>query len=90
MALAFVLLLHGCGELPLDDAGAHQSLVEIGERSLEDAEVLENLGQIDEANIAYRRALWAFRYHEKLLSEQPFLLDEALAGVRRTAKSERR
>jgi|GEM_PF-2111113 hypothetical protein len=84
MAFLFVLLAPGCGAVAIDDAGARQSLVEVGERSLEDGERLENLDRIGEANTAYRRALWAFRYHERLTNEQPFLLDEAVEGVRRT------
>lgn len=69
--------------------GAHQSLVEIGEHSLERAEELESRGRSVDANVAYRRALWAFRYHERLTGEQPFLLDEALEGVERTAPRRR-
>ncbi len=76
--------LSGCAETMTVDKGANQSLVEIGERSLEEAESLENRGLTRDANIAYRRALWAFRYHEKLTGEQPFLLDEALDGTKRT------
>ncbi len=59
------------------------SLVEIGERSLESAERFENAGNLREAEISYRRALWAFGYHEKLTGEQPLLLDEAEEGARR-------
>lgn len=83
-ALVGCLLLAGCPEQYQDDKGANQSLVEIGELSLEQGESLESEGRTAEANVAYRRALWAFRYHEKLTSEQPFLLDEALDGIKRT------
>lgn len=90
IACVFVLLACcglavGCPEQYTDDKGANQSLVEIGELSLEQGEALENAGRVAEANMAYRRALWAFHYHEKLTKEQPFLLDEALGGIERTA-----
>ncbi|MDR2391691.1 MAG: hypothetical protein LBE84_08455 [Planctomycetota bacterium] len=65
-----------------------RSLIEIGEESLDQAEILERQKRLAEANILYRRALWAFRYHERLTSEQPFLLDDSLAGVQRTASPE--
>lgn len=81
---ATTILLPGCENARVEDHGANQSLVEIGERSLEQAESLEGQGRASEANVAYRRALWAFRYHEKLIREQPFLLDEALEGIKRT------
>lgn len=83
-------LLAGCPEQMHDDKGANQSLVEIGELSLEQGEALESEGRKAEANVAYRRALWAFRYHEKLTSEQPFLLDEALDGIKRTTPTAKR
>lgn len=78
-------LLSGCETPGSEDYGAKQSLVEIGERSLEQAEQLEGKGRKAEANVAYRKALWAFRYHERLTMEQPFLLDDALEGIKRTA-----
>ena len=76
--------LAGCSDIPEPDKGANQSLVEIGEHSLEEAESLENKGRKGEALAAYRRSLWAFRYHEQLTGEEPFLLEEALEGIRRT------
>lgn len=75
----------GCGKIAdVDQAGAHQSLVEIGERSLEVAETKEMDGRMAEANASYRRALWAFTYHEHLTGEEPLLMEEAQDGVRRT------
>jgi len=81
--------LAGCSKDETLDHGANQSLVEIGERSLEEGEAFEGRGRTRDANMAYRRALWAFRYHERLTGEQPFLLDEALDGAKRTAGSGR-
>lgn len=81
--------LSGCAPIAADDKGANQSLVEIGELSLEEGESLENLGNKTEANKSYRKALWAFRYHEKLTGEQPFLMEEALDGVDRTSGPKR-
>lgn len=78
-------LFAGCAAIADEDMGANQSLVEIGEHSLEQGEALEGQGRGAEANVSYRRALWAFRYHEQLTGEQPFLLDEALEGAERTA-----
>lgn len=83
--LASPFWLPGCGEEPEPDKGANQSLVEIGERSLEMAEELESDDKRVESHLAYKRALWAFRYHEQLTGEEPFLLDEALDGMERTA-----
>lgn len=82
-ALLFILI-PGCSDIPEPDKGANQSLVEIGEHSLEEAESLENQGRKGEASAAYRRSLWAFRYHEQLTGEEPFLMDEALEGIKRT------
>lgn len=80
------LFAAGCGGAPdVDQAGAHQSLVEIGERSLELAEAKENDGLTAEANASYRRAQWAFTYHEHLTGEEPLLMEEAQDGVRRTS-----
>ncbi len=64
---------------------ANLSLVEIGERSLESAERFEAAGHWRDADISYRRALWAFSYYERLTGEQPLLLDEAKDGARRLA-----
>lgn len=76
----------GCGRVrDVDQAGAHQSLVEIGERSLELAEIMENEGRISEAHQAYRRSKWAFEYHEHLTGEEPLLSEEAEDGERRTS-----
>lgn len=84
--IACLIVISGCGTTPdVDQAGAHQSLVEIGERSLELAESLENTGRAGEANASYRRAVWAFTYHEHLTGEEPLLMDEAAEGVRRTS-----
>lgn len=69
---------------------ANLSLVEIGERSLESAERFEAAGNTRDAEISYRRALWAFGYHEKLTGEQPILMDEAEEGARRLAGTRRR
>lgn len=85
-----IVLLSGCQkDKDIDQAGAHQSLVEIGERSLELAESLENKGRSGEANASYRRALWAFTYHEHLTGEEPFLMEDAADGVRRTSGKKR-
>ena len=83
-ALLLLTLLPGCSDMPEPDKGANQSLVEIGEHSLEEAESLENQGRKGEASAAYRRSLGAFRYHEQLTGEEPFLMDEALEGIKRT------
>lgn len=83
--LPAAFLLSGCEEPKTHQDVANQSLVEIGEISLEQAEALERDGRVREANVAYRRALWAFRYHEKLTREEPLLLDDALSGIRRTS-----
>lgn len=88
-ALCCLLFMSGCAANFGDDKGANQSLVEIGELSLEQGEALEDQGKMGEANIAYRKALWAFRYHERLTGEQPFLLDEALDGAERTTRQSR-
>ena len=79
------MLCGGCPEQKEPDKGANQSLVEIGERSLEQAEEQERGGKNTDAYLSYKRALWAFRYHEKLTGEEPFLLDDALEGVDRTS-----
>jgi hypothetical protein len=92
IALALVLcscLFSGCFGDNHDGQVLGWSLVEIGEQSLDQAEILEKQKRLAEANILYRRALWAFRYHERLTGEQPFLLDDSLAGVRRTAPAKR-
>lgn len=92
VAVAFAFcscLFPGCSENNPDGQALGWSLVEIGEQSLDQAEMLEKQKRLAEANILYRRALWAFRYHERLTGEQPFLLDDSLAGVRRTAPAKR-
>lgn len=81
------LLCGGCAGDKPHDLGANQSLVEIGELSLEQGESLERQGRTAEANVAYRKALWAFRYHERLTREEPFLTDEAIEGAQRTAQT---
>ncbi|MCD8138380.1 MAG: hypothetical protein LUE17_01135 [Planctomycetaceae bacterium] len=90
VGLLAACLLAGCADMPEPDKGANQSLVEIGERSLEEAEALESEGRKAEAQAAYRRSQWAFRYHEHLTGEEPFLLEEALEGVKRTEARRRR
>ncbi len=81
-------MLVPCGcETPIggiDDA--NQSLVEIGEFSLEEGEHLENAGRKPEANKAFRKAVWAFGYHQQLTGEEPLLLYEAKQGVQRTIR----
>ncbi len=84
LTLALSVALSGCAGTARPDQGANQSLVEIGERSLELGEELESENRVSEANLAYRRALWAFRYHERLTGEEPLLLDEAVDGLDRT------
>lgn len=79
----------GCpGEQP-GHMSANLSLVEIGERSLESAERFEAAGNLKDADISYRRALWAFRYHEKLTGEQAILMDEAREGAERLGRRQR-
>jgi hypothetical protein len=78
------LLLPGCENTPLPDKGANQSLVGIGEQLLDRAESLENNNRSGEANATYRRALWAFTYHQQLTGEAPLLLDDARNGIERT------
>ena len=85
--LASCLFVAGCSQMKdLDQSGANQSLVEIGERSLEMGESMEDEGRTSEANLSYKRALWAFRYHQQLTGEEPLLLDDALDAVERTTK----
>lgn len=80
-----LLLPCGC-ERSGGAADANQSLVEIGEYSLEEGEWLENAGRKPEANQAFRKAIWAFGYHQQLTGEEPLLLYEARQGVQRTAR----
>ncbi len=84
LAALHIPFLAGCVEGATEDRGANQSLVEIGELSLEEAEGLEGQGRTAEANVSYRKALWAFRYHQQLTNEEPFLMEEALEGIKRT------
>ncbi len=78
------LFLAGCESIEEPDRGANQSLVSIGERALEQAMEYEDRGRRGEAVVAYKRALWAFRYHEHLTGEEPFLMGDALEGLERT------
>lgn len=92
LALAEIVLClaaSGCAGTSVPDIGRGRSLIEIGEESLERAENLEKSNRAAEANVMYRRALWAFGYHEQLVREQPFLMDEARAGAARTAAAAR-
>lgn len=85
LAAAFCLFPPGCEQMgDIDQQGANQSLVEIGERALETGEEKEREGRKSEAHMAYKRALWAFRYHQQLTGEEPFLLDDALEALNRT------
>ncbi len=68
---------------------ANLSLVEIGERSLESAERLEASGNLNDAEASYKRAVWAFGYHERLTGEQALLMDEAKEGVIRLSRGRR-
>ena len=90
LLLAACLTLSGCPEANQGHMSANLSLVEIGERSLESAERFEAAGNYRDADISYRRALWAFGYHEKLTGEQPILLDEAADGAQRLARRAKR
>lgn len=69
------------------DTWRQRSLIEIGERAIDTAEKLEaqelHLGALE----AYRRAVWALRYHETLTGTPPLLLAEAEDGVRRLRKA---
>ena len=90
LAAACLTILPGCLEAESSHMSANLSLVEIGERSLESAERFEAAGNPRDAEISYRRALWAFGYHERLTGEQPILMDEAEEGARRLAAERRR
>lgn len=68
---------------------ANLSLVEIGERSLESAERLESAGNLSDAEASYKRAVWAFGYHERLTGEQALLMDEAKEGAARLGRRRR-
>jgi len=84
MAAALVLLAAGCPESNPDrTARANLSLVEIGERALDNGERLEREGKRAEALAMYRRADWAFSYHESLTGETPLFLDDARDKVAR-------
>lgn len=87
LALCGGFLFSGCDVQTTNHMSANLSLVEIGERSLESAERFEAAGRWRDADISYRRALWAFSYHERLTGEQPLLLDEARNGTSRMAKT---
>jgi hypothetical protein len=76
-------VLSGCTEEEHGHMSANLSLVEIGERSLESAERLEAAGNLGDAEASYKRAVWAFGYHERLTGEQALLMDEAKEGVSR-------
>lgn len=82
--IAALTLASGCDATSSPVDSSRQSLVEIGEHALEEAERLELDGRLADANQAYRKALWAFSYHQHLTREEPLLADEAEAGVRRT------
>lgn len=82
-------LAGGCAPDGHGHMSANLSLVEIGERSLESAERFEAQGNWRDADNSYRRALWAFDYHERLTGEQPILRDEAVDGAQRMAKKRR-
>lgn len=90
LAACLAVFAGGCSDTPLDDRGANHSLVEIGERSLEQGESLEATGNRSDANIAYRKALWAFKYHQQLTGEEPFLMEEAVEGMKRTGQGGQR
>ena len=90
LLVAASLALSGCPDDEERHMSTNLSLVEIGERSLESAERFEAAGNYRDADISYRRALWAFDYHEKLTGEQPILLDEAAEGARRLAGRRKR
>ncbi|MDR0362791.1 MAG: hypothetical protein LBJ46_08940 [Planctomycetota bacterium] len=85
LLLACALALPGCPGAEPSRPVNTLSLVEIGERALENGERQEAAGRRDEARESYRRALWAFRYHERLTGEQPLLLDEAVRGANRAS-----
>lgn len=92
IGLALVLLAAaGCQSLayPWKTAGSdrienrHLSLVEIGERSLELGERLEEQNLYVGALEAYRRAEWAFNYLQRLSGQTPLLLEDARASRQR-------
>lgn len=83
------LFLAGCPDPGPNRSGAGLSLVEIGERALENGERLEDSGRVAEAEESYRRALWAFRYHHRLTGEHPPLMDEAMQASRRVSRRRR-
>ncbi|MDR1611271.1 MAG: hypothetical protein LBT97_00640 [Planctomycetota bacterium] len=90
--LLILLFLHplvaaGCSDPGANRDGAGLSLVEIGERALENGERQADSGRVVEARESYRRALWAFRYHKRLTGEQPLLMDEAIEASKRFSKA---
>lgn len=86
LLVASVTLLPGCPETDTRHMSSGLSLVEIGERSLESAERFQMAGNREAAGKSYRRALWAFSYHQRLTGEEPLLMDDAVMGVRRWEK----
>lgn len=60
-----------------------RTLLDIGERSLDTGERLEEQGFRQGALEAYERAVWAFRYHERLTGDTPLLMEDALDSVER-------
>lgn len=83
LVLSLMSVVLGCKSQSDDTLGPGLSLVEIGERSVESGERLARQGNKSEAATAYRRAIWAFNYHESLTGTQPILLDDAKDGLRR-------
>lgn len=89
--LLFSLLLTGC-PFPVGPT-AHRphggedpsrlALLDIGERALEDGERQTREGQIQAALASYRKALWAFEYHQRLTGESPLFLEEVQDSIRR-------
>ena len=81
---ALGLFAAGCPERNPDrTVRANLSLVEIGERSLDAGERLEREGKRAESLTMYKRADWAFSYHEALTGETPLFLDDAREKVSR-------
>ncbi len=70
----------------LEDAQGRCGYGQVLPRGYLTGESLESEGRAAEAHAAYRRALWAFRYHRHLTGEEPFLLDEAVDGAERTGR----
>ncbi len=88
MCAGVLLAVSGCwnGERathPKVAPGKRLSLVEIGEQALDAGLEHEEAGRYREALADYDRALWAFRYHQRLTGREPLLMQDAQESARR-------